>query len=183
MTDSMIDKLVNELQFYSNNYEDSCDAIRFKRECILYAIEVVESYLGYSLDQKNYEEEHVGIGTRKIYTYAQPIQNVYDVYINGLVLDPLEYEVYGNFIMTTNQRQRFPKDAEIVIDYCAGYGNRLPDIVKQVILQIATLNLSSAGENIAVTSVSMPDNSRSFINYANYNKWLSTLQKLRSFEL
>ena len=183
MTDSMIDKLAHELQFYSGNYEDSPEAIQFKKSCILYAIEVVESYLGYSLEQKNYEEEHISTGTRKVYTYAQPIQNVYDVYINGLVMDPLEYEVYGNYIKTANHMEKFPKDAVIEIDYCAGYGNRLPDIIKQVILQIATLNLSSAGENIAVTSVSMPDNSRSFINYSNYNKWLSTLQKLRSFEI
>lgn len=183
MTDSVIDKLVHDLQFYSGNYEDSCEAIKFKRECILYAIEVVESYLGYSLDERNYDEEHISTGTRKIYLYAMPIQNVFSVTVNGIEIDPLEYEVYGNCIKTTNQKCRFPKDALVEVEYTAGYGNRLPDIVKQVILQIATLNLSSAGENIAVTSVSMPDNSRSFINYANYSKWLGTLQKLKSFEI
>jgi len=183
MTDSTMDKLIHELQFYSNNYEDSPEAIAFKKSCLLYAIEVVENYLGYSLDERTYVEEHISTGTRKIYTYAQPILNVFSVTVNGIEIDPFDYESYGNCIMTTNQKEKFPKDATVEVEYTAGYGNRIPDIIKQVILQIATLNLSSAGENIAVTSVSMPDNSRSFINYSNYSKWLGTLQKLRSFEI
>lgn len=183
MTDSMINSLVKDLQFFSGNYEDSDDAINFKRSCILYAIEIVENYLGYSLNEQNYEEDHISTGTRKIYLYAQPVKNVFSVLVNGKEMDPLDYEVFGSYIKTSNQLQKFPKDAEIIVEYTAGYGNRIPDIIKQVILQIATLNLSSAGENIAVTSVSMPDNSRSFINYSNYSKWLSSLQKLRSFEI
>lgn len=183
MTDSMIDMLVKDLQFYSGNYEDSADAINFKKSCILYAVSIVESYLGYSLDEQNYEEDHTSTGTRKIYVYAQPIKNVFSVTVDGVELDPFDYDVFGNYIKTSNQRKRFPKDAEVTIEYTAGYGKRIPDIVKQVILQIATLNLSSAGENIAVTSTSYPDNSRSFISYTNYSKWLSPLQKLRSFEI
>ena len=183
MTDSMIDMLVNDLQFFSGNYEDSCEAIKFKRDCILYALEIVESYLGYYLDEKEYEEEHVSTGTRVVYTYAQPIRNVFSVTVNGIELDPFSYEVFGNYIKTTNQKERFPKDAIVNILFTAGYGKRIPDIIKQVILQIATLNLSSAGENIAVTSTSFADNSRSFINYSNYDKWLNTLRKLRSFEI
>lgn len=183
MTDSMIDKLVKELEFYSGNYEDSCEARAFKRDCIMYAIQVVEQYLGYSLSEQTYDEEHTSTGTRKLYLYAQPINNVFSVTVNGLEWDPLSYEVFGNYIKTSNQKCRFPKDAIVDVEYAAGYGNRLPDIIKQVILQIATLNLSSAGENIAVTSTSYPDNSRSFISYTNYNKWLQVLQKLRSFEI
>ena len=183
MTDSMINNLIKELEFYSNNYEDSCEARNYKRSCILSAIQIVEQYLGYSLSEQNYDEEHTSTGTRKIYLYAQPINNVFSVTVNGIELDPLDYEVYGNCIKTTNQKCRFPKDAIVEVEYVAGYDNRLPDIIKQVILQIATLELSSANENIAVTSVSMPDNSRSFINYANYSKWLHVLDKLRSFEI
>lgn len=183
MTDSMIDRLVKDLEFFSNNYEDSCEARNYKRSCILSAIQIVEQYLGYSLSEQTYDEEHTATGTRKIYLYAQPVKNVFSVTVNGIELDPLDYEVFGNYIKTSNQKQRFPKDAVVTIEYVAGYGNRLPDIVKQVILQIATLELSMANENIAVTSVSMPDNSRSFISYTNYNKWLQVLQKLRSFEI
>lgn len=183
MTDSMIDRLVKDLEFFSNNYEDSCEARGYKRSCVLSAMQIVEQYLGYSLSEKTYTEEHVSTGTKKIYLYSQPVRNVFSVKVNGVEWDPLSYEVFGNYIKTSDYYMRFPKNATVEVEYVAGYGNRLPDIVKQVILQIATLELSMANENIAVTSVSMPDNSRSFINYVNYSKWLQVLARLRSFEI
>lgn len=54
-----------------------------------------------------------------------------------------------------------------------------PDIIKLTIKRIATLLLMEAGENIGVTSKSMPDNSRTFINYTNYFKYLRPIQNYR----
>ena len=55
----------------------------------------------------------------------------------------------------------------------------MPALVKETILRIATLMLMEAGENIGVTGKSFADNSRSFISYTNYDKYLRPLQNLR----
>ena len=57
--------------------------------------------------------------------------------------------------------------------------NICPDIIKLTIKRIATLLLMEAGENIGVTSKSMPDASRTFINYTSYMKYLRPIQNYR----
>lgn len=54
-----------------------------------------------------------------------------------------------------------------------------PEIIELTIKRIATLLLMEAGENIGVTSKSMPDNSRTFINYTSYFKYLRPIQNYR----
>lgn len=54
-----------------------------------------------------------------------------------------------------------------------------PDLIKLTVNRIATLLLMEAGENIGVTSKSMPDNSRTFINYTSYFKYLRPIQNYR----
>ena len=46
-------------------------------------------------------------------------------------------------------------------------------------MRIATLMLMEGGENIGVSSKSFADNSRTFISYTNYLKYLSPLQTYR----
>ena len=48
------------------------------------------------------------------------------------------------------------------------------------ILRIASLMLSEQGGNIGVTSKSFSDQSRTFVNYSNYNKFLNPLSIYRS---
>lgn len=57
--------------------------------------------------------------------------------------------------------------------------NTCPPIIKLTIKRIATLLLMEAGENIGITSKSMPDNSRTFINYTSYMKYLRPIQNFR----
>ena len=54
-----------------------------------------------------------------------------------------------------------------------------PVIILLTIKRIATLLLMEAGENIGITSKSMPDNSRTFINYTSYMKYLRPIQNYR----
>ena len=55
----------------------------------------------------------------------------------------------------------------------------VPSLVSITILRIATLMLMEAGENIGVSGKSFSDNSRSFISYTNYSKYLNPLQTYR----
>ncbi len=57
--------------------------------------------------------------------------------------------------------------------------NAIPSLIKTTILRIATLMLMEAGENIGISGKSFADNSRSFISYTNYSKYLSPLQTFR----
>lgn len=59
------------------------------------------------------------------------------------------------------------------------WGQSVPDLVRLTVMRIATLMLMEAGENIGVTGKSFADNSRSFISYTNYSKYLNPLQTLR----
>ena len=55
----------------------------------------------------------------------------------------------------------------------------VPSLVVTTILRIATLMLMEAGENIGISGKSFADNSRSFISYTNYSKYLNPLQTFR----
>lgn len=57
--------------------------------------------------------------------------------------------------------------------------NKVPSLVKTTILRIATLMLMEAGENIGISGKSFGDNSRTFISYTNYSKYLSPIQTFR----
>ena len=57
--------------------------------------------------------------------------------------------------------------------------HEMPSVIRLTILRIATLMLMEGGENIGVTGKSFADNSRSFISYTNYSKYLNPLQTLR----
>ena len=59
------------------------------------------------------------------------------------------------------------------------WGESVPNLVRLTVLRIATLMLMEAGENIGVTGKSFADNSRSFISYTNYSKYLNPLQTFR----
>jgi hypothetical protein len=59
------------------------------------------------------------------------------------------------------------------------WGESVPQLVRLTVLRIATLMLMEAGENIGVTGKSFSDNSRSFISYTNYAKYLNPLQTFR----
>ena len=59
------------------------------------------------------------------------------------------------------------------------WGESVPDLVRLTVMRIATLMLMETGENIGVTGKSFADNSRSFISYTNYSKYLNPLQTFR----
>lgn len=57
--------------------------------------------------------------------------------------------------------------------------SEVPEVVRLTILRIATLMLMEGGENIGVSGKSFADNTRTFISYTNYMKYLSPLQTYR----
>lgn len=98
-------------------------------------------------------------------------------------------EYTGNFEDTeqvTDLKTTFLKSAQELVGEYLRFDpeekwtpEEVPEIVRLTILRIATLMLMEGGENIGVSSKSFADNSRTFISYTNYLKYLSPLQTYR----
>jgi hypothetical protein len=75
----------------------------------------------------------------------------------------------------------FPRGEDnIRVSLTAGWEvQQMPPVVTLSILRIATLMLSETGGNIGLTGKSFADNSRTFVNYSNYRKYLQPLDSLR----
>ena len=85
----------------------------------------------------------------------------------------------------------FLESAEEIVEGYLGYdpeaqpqpdlwdSNTIPASIRLSILRIATLMLSETGGNIGLTGRSFGDNSRTFINYSNYRKYLQPLDPIR----
>ena len=56
----------------------------------------------------------------------------------------------------------------------------MPYAIRMAVLRIASLMLAEQGGNIGVTSKSFSDQTRTFVNYSNYNKFLQPLAIYKS---
>lgn len=107
-----------------------------------------------------------------------------------MLISVSEFDCYtGNFedtSETVNLKKTFLKSAQELVSEYLRFDvekewtlEQLPELVKLTILRIATLMLMEGGENIGVSGKSFADNSRTFISYTNYQKYLSPLQTYR----
>lgn len=178
--DEKKNELLVDYNTYTGNYETSPEVDSLKRTYLDTALSVVEEYLGYSLFQQEYIEEHIGVTGRECYLYCVPVCEVYSLKVNGEIVDSREYILDGDHIriVDLDKHHIFHACDSIEVDYSAGY-MKLPALIKMTIFRIASLLLSEAGGNIAVTSKSFSDNSRSFVNYTNWDKFLQPLSRLR----
>lgn len=172
--------LLEEWNTYTNDYEDSPEVNALKRQYLDSALAIVEEYLGYKLGKERHIEEHTGIYGRDVYTNTFPIIECFSFSVNGRTILPQYLTVMGDHISMVCNPNEYPfhADDSIVIEYSAGYDN-LPIIVKQTIFRIATLLKTEANGNIGITSKSYGDNSRSFLNFTSFEKYLSPLSRMR----
>ena len=164
---------------YTNNYEDTPEVNAMKRRILDSAIQVVEEYIGYPILASDQHEEFTGVEGRKLYLHGTPITFVYDVILNGEHMS----EGFG-FVWNPEclyfDRPLKPKDA-VFVHYSSGWSkNQVPALITQTVYRIATLMLTEANGNIGITSSSYSDGSRSFVNYQNYQKFLSPLRGFKT---
>ena len=174
---------VTQFNTYSGNFETDTDVVSLKEDILGAAQEIVKNYLGYDPESGNHTDYISAIGNNRLYLMAQPISAVSSVELNGVAITSDEYTINGNYLRLKSGV--WPEgDENVKVSYTAGWSAQtLPDTVKMVILQIATLMLEEAGENIGVTGKSFGENSRTFINYTNFSKWLQKLDPLRIVRL
>ena len=171
---------LDEFNNYSGNFEDTCEAKKLKVQFLKSAQSVVEEYLGYSLSYRRYIESHIGWNNNTVFLDRRPIIQIYNVFLNGRPLAVHTDYIFDSDALYLTGCTRLHDFDKLTVDYDAGY-QKLPDIIKTTILRIATLMLMEAGENIGVTGKSLSDgNSRSFINYSDYSKYLKPISNLRT---
>ena len=173
---------VKQFDTYSGNYETSADVLQMKESMLSAATEIVANYLGYSPESEERTDYVQGIGTNHLYLFAQPISSVSEISFNGMSLLPPAYTICGNYLRL-NQGV-WPNATEIMVSYTAGWtADNVPETVSMAIIQIATLMLEESGGNIGITGKSIADDSKTFINYTSYEKWLKKLDPLRIVRL
>lgn len=172
--------LLKEWNTYTGDYEEGPEVDALKRQYLDSALAIVEEYLGYKLGKERHLETHTGVSGKEVYTNAYPIVECYSFSINGETILPQYITVMGDHLeVIVNPRKcPFHRNDEIVIDYASGY-DALPIIVKQTIFRIATLLKTEANGNIGITSKSYGDNSRSFLNFTSFEKYLMPLSRMR----
>ena len=166
---------------YTGNFEDSCEAVALKEKYLNAAESVVLDYLGYNPVLSSYDEYLSGIGDYKLYLHAHPVANVNFIVINGTPADISLFDIKDSYVFYRCRNSKFPIGVENVhINYEAGYSpEEIPDVIKVSIMRIAALMLQEQGGNIGLTGKAMGENSRTFINYTNYDKFLEPLSDLR----
>ena len=170
---------VEQFNTYSGNYEDDPAVVSMKENILQTAQEKVVDYLGFSPESAERTDYISAIGQNRLYLYAHPVTEVDSLKVNGATVDSSAFTLHDTYLRLNDGV--FPKGTEnCEVTYTAGWtSENMPSVISMVILQIADLMLQETGGNIGITGKSFDDNSRNFINYTNFNKWLQKLDSLR----
>ena len=134
---------------------------------------IVESYLGYEVESKEYEKHFVLHSSNVIKCGVMNITAVSTITVDGT---PVENYYIDNDKIVLNQ----PVISDnIVIKFTAGFSTDLPDIIKLTVLRIAALLQTESNNNIGISGKSFMDGSRSFINFTDYSKYLISCSKYK----
>lgn len=173
---------VSEFDTYTNHYEDDPKVVEMKKQMLLAAQEVVADYIGFKLESETRTDYISGIGNNHLFLFAYPITGVTSVEVNGSLVT--DYTIYRSRYLIKTEGVWAEGVNNIKVTYTAGWTPEdTPSTIRMTILQIASLLLEEANGNIGVTGKSFAENSRSFINYTNYDKWLKKLDPFRILRL
>ena len=167
---------------YSGNYEDSSEALLLKGAFLCTAEDIVASYLGFDPKQQEYTDVIAsGTGSRRLYLPVRNITSVGSLTVGTVEVDPSVVKACDDHIRFIDHATKFPiGEDNILVSYTAGWEvEQMPSVIVVSILRIATLMLSETGGNIGLTGKSFADNSRTFVNYSNYRKYLQPLDGMR----
>jgi hypothetical protein len=167
---------------YSGNFEDSAEAVLLKQAFLGSAEEITVSYLGFDPNLRAYTDLLAsGTGMRRLYLPVRNIASVGNLSIGAEGIDTTLLAICDDHLRFKDGVTAFPRGVDnIRLSLDAGWEAPLmPPVVTLSILRIATLMLSETGGNIGLTGKSFSDNSRTFVNYSNYRKYLQPLDALR----
>lgn len=166
---------------YSGNYEDIPESAEMKKTFLLSAEEIVSSYLSYHPEEKLYSDVALaGMDKSHVLLPTRPIRELIELTVDGIEIPESEILLIDDRIRFKDRKRIFRKESIISVTYRGGWSmDDMPAVIRLSIMRIATLMLSETGGNIGLTGKSFADNSRTFINYSNYKKYLEPLDGLR----
>ena len=142
------------------------------------AEKIVEDYLGYSPESQEYTHKFTGDGTSELQLKAKPVTEIDSISIDSVAQTVTDFETEDEMLINSDD-VAFPDGAKVIVTYTAGY-TTIPPAIRMTALQIASALAEGAGGNVAVTSKTMDGgNSRTFVNYTNYDRFLHLIYAYR----
>ena len=134
---------------------------------------IVENYLGYEIESKEYIKHFELHSSNVIKVGVKNITAVSEITIDGTPVE--DYYIDDDRIIL---KQPVISD-NIIVRFTAGFGEDLPQIIKLTVLRIAALLQTESSNNIGISGKSFMDGSRTFINFTNYDKYLISCSKYK----
>ena len=134
---------------------------------------IVENYLGYEIESKEYTK-HFALHTSNIIKCGvKNITAVKEITIDGTPV--VDYYIDDDKIIL---KQPVISD-NIIVTFTAGFGEDLPQIIKLTVLRIAALLQTESNNNIGISGKSFMDGSRTFTNFTNFERYLIACSKYK----
>ena len=134
---------------------------------------IVESYLGYEIESKEYTKHFALHSSNVIKVGVKNITVVSEITIDGTPVE--NYYIDNDKIIL---KQPVISD-NIIIRFTAGFSEDLPAIIKLTVLRIAALLQVESNNNIGISGKSFMDGSRTFTNFTNFSKYLDACSKYK----
>ena len=134
---------------------------------------IVENYLGYEIESKEYIKHFSLHSSNVIKVGVKNITAVKEIIIDGTPVE--DYYINDDKIIL---KQPVISD-DIIVKFTAGFGEDLPKIIKLTVLRIAALLQTESNNNIGISGKSFMDGSRTFVSYTNYDKYLISCSKYK----
>ena len=134
---------------------------------------IVENYLGYEIETKEYTKHFSLHSSNVIKCGVKNITAVSEITVDGALVD-------GYYIDDDKIILNQPVISDnIIATFTAGFSTDLPQIIKLTVLRIAALLQTESNNNIGISGKSFMDGSRTFISYTNYDKYLISCSKYK----
>ena len=134
---------------------------------------IVENYLGYEIESKEYTQHFELHSSNIIKCGVKNITNVAEITIDGTLVE--------NFYIDDDKiilKQPVISD-NIIVKFTAGFSTDLPQIIKLTVLRIAALLQTESNNNIGISGKSFMDGSRTFTNFTNFDRYLIACSKYK----
>ena len=134
---------------------------------------IVETYLGYGIENKEYVKHFALHSSNVIKCGVKNITVVSEITIDGTLVE--DYYIDDDKIIL---KQPVISD-NIIVKFTAGFGVDLPQIIKLTVLRIAALLQTESNNNIGISGKSFMDGSRTFVNFTNFDRYLIACSKYK----
>ena len=134
---------------------------------------IVENYLGYEIESKEYIKHFALHSSNVIKCGVKNITAVSEITVDGAPVE--DYYIDDDKIILN---QPVISD-NIIVKFTAGFSEDLPQIIKLTVLRIAALLQTESNNNIGISGKSFIDGSRTFTNFTNFDRYLIACSKYK----